>query len=216
MSWRLEVVDDLPAAAHAAFVAAGEAAIAHHGRFLVALSGGSTPKALYERLHPDDLPWEKVELFFGDERKVPLDDERSNYRMVKTALLDRIPVTAHPLVDATAYDALLRDRGPFDLLLLGMGEDGHTASLFPGSPALGEHDRWVVEAPGVEPARERFTITAPVIVAARHILLLVGGKGKAEVLREVLEGPRGQHPAQLALEGNGEAVWLVDRAAAGR
>lgn len=214
---RVEVVEDLPAAATTAFLAAARDALAL-GSCMVALSGGSTPKALYQRLGPDDLPWFRVELFFGDERKVPLEDERSNWRMVYEALLSRFQVRNHPLEDAQAYDALLRDRlgpsGAFDLMLLGMGEDGHTASLFPGSPALDERERWVVEAPGVAPAPVRLTVTPPVIRAAKRIYVLVGGAGKAGVLREVLEGPRGRYPVQRVLDAPGEVVWLVDRAAA--
>jgi 6-phosphogluconolactonase len=208
-------VADLTQAAYKAFLDEVEQAILARGRAFVALSGGSTPKALYQKLQPSDLDWSKVELFFGDERDVPLEDERSNFRMVKEALLDRVDVAAHPLTDAAAYDRLLRERlpeGAFDLVLLGMGDDGHTASLFPGSPALAERERWVVEAPGVAPAPRRFTITPPVLARARRVLVFVGGAGKAKVLQEVLEGPPDRYPAQLALGG----TWLVDEAAASR
>lgn len=220
MASRIEVVDDLAESALAAFkVSVGEA-IAARGRCTVALSGGSTPKALYERLQPDDLPWDKVELFFGDERRVPLDDALSNYHMVARALLSRIDVTAHPLAHAAAYDALLRDRlgrdGAFDVMLLGMGDDGHTASIFPGSPALNERQRWVMDAPGVAPAPRRFTVTPRVIQAARRIYVLVGGSGKAEMLHNVLEGPRGVYPSQIALDVEGEAIWMLDKPAAAR
>jgi 6-phosphogluconolactonase len=206
-------VDDLTQAAYRAFLDEVEQAILARGRAFVALSGGSTPRALYQRLQPSDLAWSKVELFFGDERDVPLTDERSNFRMVKEALLDRVDVACHPLTDAVAYDRLLHDRlpeGRFDLVLLGMGDDGHTASLFPGSPALREGERWVVSAPGVAPSPHRFTITPPVLATARKLLVFVGGAGKAQVLKEVLEGPAGRYPAQLALGG----TWLVDEAAA--
>ncbi|MDB5101162.1 MAG: 6-phosphogluconolactonase [Cyanobacteria bacterium RYN_339] len=208
-------VHDLATAAYKAFLDEVEQAILARGRAFVALSGGSTPKAVYERLQPSDLDWSKVELFFSDERDVPLEDERSNFRMVKQALLNRVEVATHPLTNAAAYDQLLRDRlpdGAFDVLLLGMGDDGHTASLFPGSPALLETERWVVEGPGVAPSPRRFTITPPVLAKARRVLIFVGGAGKADVLKEVLEGPPGQHPAQLALQGE----WLVDEAAASR
>jgi 6-phosphogluconolactonase len=206
-------VADLAQAAYKAFLAEVEQAILARGRAFVALSGGTTPRAVYERLQPADLDWSKVELFFGDERDVPLEDERSNFRMVKQALLDRVEVACHPLTDAGAYDQLLRDRlpgGAFDLVLLGMGDDGHTASLFPGSPALRETERWVVPAPGVAPAPHRFTITPPVLASARKLLVFVGGAGKAGVLKEVQEGPPGRYPSQLALRGD----WLVDEAAA--
>jgi 6-phosphogluconolactonase len=214
---RIKVVDDLAAAALAAFLANARAALAE-GSCHIALSGGSTPKILYQTLKAQDLPWEKVELFFGDERVVPLDDERSNFRMVKEALLARVEVKVHPLVEARAYETLLGEKlgptGAFDLLLLGMGDDGHTASLFPGSPALTESAHWVVEAPGVAPAPLRLTVTPPVIRAAKRILVLVGGASKAAVLKEVLEGPKGRYPSQLVLDAPGEVTWLVDRAAA--
>ena len=149
---------------------------------------------------------------------MPLDDPRSNHRMVTEALLGRVPVACHPLVDADAYEALLRDRlgpeGAFDVMLLGIGEDGHTASLFPGSPALAERARWVVAAPGVAPAPERLTLTPPVLQAARQVLVFVGGAGKAGVLQAVLEGPPGRYPIQLLGAAQGEVTWVVDRAAA--
>lgn len=213
----ITVVDDLAAAAKEAFLLAARAACTR-GKCHIALSGGSTPKALYEALGPDDLPWTQIELFFGDERRVPLDDARSNYRMVEEALLARVEVQCHPMVDAAAYEALLRlklgDAGAFDVMLLGMGEDGHTASLFPGSPALAEHTRWVVEAPGVVPAPERLTFTTPVLQAARQVLVFAGGAGKAAVLQEVLEGPPGRYPVQLLREARGDVQWLLDRPAA--
>lgn len=217
MTVRIQVVDDLPAAATAAFLSAVRGAIARQGRCTVALSGGSTPRALYDRLRPDDLDWSKVVFFFGDERAVPLADSLSNFRMVWETLLRQVSATIHPLTHAASYEALLRAElgagGAFDVMLLGMGDDGHTASLFPGSPVLSERQRWVVDAPGVAPAPRRFTVTAPVIQRAREVLVLVGGAGKAKVLQEVIEGPRGKYPSQLLHEAAGSVFWLVDTAA---
>jgi 6-phosphogluconolactonase len=202
-------------------------AVAERGRCALALSGGATPRPVYERLALPPLttriPWERVEVFFGDERAVPPTDSGSNYRMAKDALLDRVSVPAahvHRMeaeradreAAARSYERALPAQ--LDLLLLGMGVDGHTASLFPGSPGLEERRHRVVPATGPTPPRERLTITPPVIAAARRVAVMVAGAEKAGTLARVLRGPSRPHdlPAQLALGG----VWFVDRDAAAR
>ncbi len=215
-------------------------AVAARGECAVALSGGETPRLLYERLAGEPrrsaIPWERVQVFWGDERCVPPDDPRSNFRMARETLLDRVPVIpthVHRMpgeradLDQAARDYAdeLRRYVPqtpdgwprFDLVLLGLGEDAHTASLFPGTPALRETARAVVayRAPGQN--IERMTLTTPALNHAREIVFLVSGKRKAGALRSVLAGPRRpeQAPAQLIQAFNGgRLVWLVDRAAA--
>jgi len=218
MRGTVTVADDVAKVGAERFLACGREAIARDDGFYAGLSGGNTPRELYRRLQPNDLPWDTVDLFFGDERCVPRDHELSNFRMVRESLLDRVPVRAHFLHDPQEYEELLRvtlgERGRFDLLLLGMGEDGHTASLFPGSPALGEGKRWVVAAPGVPPAAERLTITPVLIRAAYHVVVLVSGERKARILADALEGPPGTLPVQLVGECQGEVEWIVDPAAA--
>lgn len=207
--------------------AAVEAAVRERGRCAMALCGGQTPRPVYERLADDPIAarirWREVEVFFGDERAVPPDDPASNYRMAAVALLDRVsipPDRVHRLAaeradrDAAArdYERVLPER--LDLLLLGMGSDGHTASLFPGSAALDERVRRVVPVSGPTPPRERLTITPPVIAAARQVAVLVAGADKAAAVERALRGPvrPGELPVQLALGG----VWFLDRAAGAR
>jgi 6-phosphogluconolactonase len=201
------------------------AAVAERGHCAVALAGGSTPRATYEVLGTSALaaavPWGAVSWYFGDERAVPLDHAESNYRAARETLfashpeaLERVhpmPAGASDLAEAArAYAERLPD--PLDLILLGIGEDGHTASLFPGSPALGESQARVVVVTGPKPPNPRLTITPPVIEKAREILVLVSGASKAEALVRALEGPPDVSavPAQLARLG----TWIVDRAAA--
>ena len=197
-------------------------AAARGGRCALALSGGSTPRPAYERLATEPgMPWSAVEIYFGDERAVPPTDPASNYRMAREALVDRVGLPAErvhrmeadgPDVEAAAarYAALLPDR--LDVLVLGMGPDGHTASLFPRSPALRETRRKVVPARSPVPPVDRLTITPPVIASARRVAVITAGAAKAPVVAQVLRGPwRSEElPAQLAREG----TWLVDRAAA--
>jgi len=197
-------------------------AVARRRGCALALSGGSTPRPAYERLAAQPaLPWETVEIYFGDERAVAPTDPASNYRMAREALLDRVglpPGRVHrmeaddPDLEAAAarYAALLPDR--LDVLVLGMGPDGHTASLFPRSPALREREKRVVPATSPVPPIHRLTITPPVIAAARRVAVITAGASKAPVVAEVLRGrwrPE-ELPAQLAREG----TWLIDRAAA--
>ena len=214
-------------------LALSSAALRTQDRYSVALSGGSTPRRLYETLaappFSEQIPWERVHVFWGDERCVPPDDPGSNYRMARESLLDHVPLSAdnihrvrgelEPEAAARAYVRELRDffDAPwptFDLVLLGMGDDGHTASLFPGSRALGETTRPVVGVTADHqdrPAR-RVTLTPPAINAARQVIFLVTGAGKAETLRAVLEGPYQPLalPAQIVRPTDGQLLWLVD------
>jgi 6-phosphogluconolactonase len=225
------------AAAEEVVRTAGEA-VAQRGRFTIALSGGSTPKNLYNLLATNArnvLPWERMFFFWGDERHVPPTDPDSNYRMADETLLSKIPVAAanvfripaeNPDAAAAAatYEQTLRkffhlEPGQFptfDLILLGMGPDGHTASLFPGTQALQEKNRLVV-ANWVEKLKtSRITLTLPVLNAAGCVAFLVSGTDKAAVLKAVLEEdvPGEQYPSKLVRPSEGKLIWLVDRAAA--
>jgi len=223
---------ELAEAAALAFVEGAASAIAERGRFAVALAGGSTPKATYEVLardHASDVDWPNVHAFFGDERTVPPDHEDSNYRMAREALLDRVPVgSVHrmrgelpPDEAAISYERELEEffggtPPVLDLVMLGIGEDGHTASLFPETPALGVTDRLAVANPVAKMETTRLTLTAPVLNAAREVRFLVAGAGKAEALAEILDGeadPRA-YPAKLVRPPGGP-TWMVDRDAAG-
>lgn len=217
--------------------------VADRGLFTLALAGGSTPKKLYSLLTSDpdfsDFPWDKTHLFFGDERHVPPIHPDSNYLMVSSTLLTsgRVPVANVHRVRAEMPDAnmaaadydvelhtffnpgMRRDGfSCFDVILLGMGPDGHTASLFPGSAGLVEKERWVI-ANWVEKFKSaRITFTFPVLNSARAVLLLVAGPDKADMLHEVLVTNRGAaaYPVQQVQPVDGEKVWLLDRAAAAR
>lgn len=220
------------------FVRLSIEAVSARGTFSVALSGGSTPRRIYELLASDDyrtqVSWPSVHIFFGDERTVAPDHADSNYRMANDELLARVPVLSKNVhrmngvgdaaANASEYESELRAffgdlAWPrLDLVMLGMGDDGHTASLFPGSAALEEQTSWVV-ANWVEKFQTwRITLTAPAINAARHVLFLVTGAGKAERLREVLKGARdpARLPSQLIRPREGTLEWFVDRAAAAK
>jgi 6-phosphogluconolactonase len=226
-----ETPEALAEAAARAFVDRAAESIAERGRFAVALAGGSTPKATYgvlARDHAEDVDWPNVHVFFGDERTVPPDHEDSNYRMAREALLDRVPVgSVHrmrgelpPDEAAASYETYLKQffggEAVLDLVMLGIGGDGHTASLFPGTPALEVTDRLVVANPVPKLDTTRLTLTAPVLSAARGVNFLVAGEGKAEALREILEGDADPHryPAKLVRPPGGP-TWFVDRAARG-
>jgi len=212
------------------------AAVRARGRFTLALAGGSTPKSLYSLLATNgSLPWEKTFFFFGDERHVPPDDPESNSRMAREALLSKIPVPAENVFRvpaenpdasqaAAAYEQTLREffrpaAGAFprfDLILLGLGPDGHTASLFPGSKALQEKSRWVV-ANWVEKFKtDRITLTLPVLNNAAVVVFLVSGSDKVSALAEVLQGnqPGDLFPSKLVRPSDGDLIWMVDQAAA--
>jgi 6-phosphogluconolactonase len=192
----------------------------------LALSGGDTPRPVYRGLAaelPERETWSRVEIYFADERCVPPEDSASNYRMAKETLLDPLPgapARVHRMegerpdrdAAARAYEAHLPDR--FDLLVLGLGPDGHIASLFPGSPSLAESHRRVLAVTAPKPPPDRLTITPPVVRAARLTVALVSGAAKAEVLARVLDGPGDpdETPGRLAREG----LWIVDTPAASR
>jgi len=224
--------EELARAAARAFAAKAEEAIEERGRFAVVLAGGSTPETMYgilARDYADQIDWSKVYVFFGDERSVPPHHEDSNLKMASEALLDHVPVgNVHrmrgelpPEEAAEAYEVELRtffrteDVPRFDLILLGLGADGHTASLFPETPALEVRDRWVVANPVPRLNTTRITLTVPVINAARAVIFLVAGEDKAEALKEILEGdadPRA-YPAKL-IQPPGGPDWMLDQSAA--
>jgi 6-phosphogluconolactonase len=235
---RLTTPQDLFQAAAEEVIRVASEAVAKRGRFTIALSGGSTPKNLFNLIAANasaSLPWPQIFFFWGDERHVPPTDPESNYRMAQETLLSKVPVppgnifripTENPNADAAAaaYEQTLRkffevDAGKFprfDLILLGMGPDGHTASLFPETTALQEKSRLVV-ANWVEKLNtSRITLTLPVLNAARRVAFLVSGADKATVLREVLEGkgPGERYPSKLVQPSDGKLIWFVDRAAA--
>jgi 6-phosphogluconolactonase len=234
----LSTPQELFAAAAEEVVKATNEAVAERGRFTIALSGGSTPKSLYNLLATNArtvLPWDRMFFFWGDERHVPPTDPESNYRMTDEAMLAKVPVPAGNVFRIQAenpdaatvaedYEKTLRkffklepDSVPrFDLILLGLGPDGHTASLFPGTSALKEKSRLVV-ANWVEKLKtHRLSLTLPVLNAARCVAFLVSGTDKASVLKTVLEedAPGEQYPAKLVRPSDGNLVWLLDRAAA--
>jgi 6-phosphogluconolactonase len=219
-------------------------AIAGRGRFTLALSGGNTPQPVYARLatagYRDRIDWSKVRIFFGDERCVPPDDPESNYLMVRTALLDQVPLLPGniyrikgdeaPEKAAVDYaDALRQTFGGdtvtgvpppegFDLILLGMGDNGHTASLFPGLAAVTEQVRWVMAQYVEVVDMWRVTMTPVIINAARQVAFLVSGAKKAEMLQRVLEGPYQPVvlPSQIIKPVSGELHWLLDQPAAAK
>jgi 6-phosphogluconolactonase len=224
--------EELAQAAAREFAARAAEAIGERGRFAVVLAGGSTPRATYEILardYRDTIDWNNVHVFFGDERSVPPDHDDSNYKMTRESLLDHVPIgSVHriqgelpPEEAAEAYEQELRDffgsddLPRFDLILLGTGPDGHTASLFPETSALEVHDRWTVANPVLKLETTRITLTVPVINAARAVYFLVAGEGKAGPVAEILEGnpdPR-EYPASLIQPENGP-TWMLDSAAA--
>ncbi|MCW5734716.1 MAG: 6-phosphogluconolactonase [Enhydrobacter sp.] len=229
----LEVLADADALARRAADLMVAAAVAKDGPFAVALSGGSTPKRLYQLLSAMSFPWARTHWFWGDERFVSADDPASNYRMTREALLSHVPVPAdqiHPVPTtglnpeeaAAQYEATLKafhgaqhlapDRPLFDVVLLGLGTDGHTASLFPGKPMLDERRRWVgaTDDPHGAP---RITLTYPALESSRETIFLVAGLDKRDRLREVLAAD-GRLPA-ARLQPQGTLRFLADRAAAG-
>jgi 6-phosphogluconolactonase len=239
---RVVVLDDAEALARrgaSEFAARAAQSVEARGRFAVALSGGSTPRRLNRILAEDpyrrEVPWKSVHLFWGDERHVPPSDPQSNYRMVRETLLSRVDIPASnvhrieaerdPDEAAMLYEEKLRrsfalvDAGPprFDLVFLGMGADGHTASLFPGTDVLEVRDRWVA-APWVpQLLAYRITMTVPVFEAAAAVLFLVSGAEKAQTLLAVLDPstPPEAFPCLRVRPRQGELIYLVDRAAAG-
>jgi 6-phosphogluconolactonase len=224
------------------FIRCSREAIAARGRFTVALSGGSTPKRLYQLLADppfrDQVDWGKVEFFWGDERSVPPDHNDSNFHTAREAMLRRLPIPPEHIhrmeAERTDRDAAARDYeaaiarvfnvptgGPppaFDLILLGMGPDGHTASLFPHTTGLKETARWVIVNYVPKFATDRVTFTVPMLNKAYEVLFLIAGTDKAEPLHEVLEGASNTdlYPSQLVKPAGGKLVFFVDRAASAK
>jgi len=237
----IQIVDDATALADAAaraIVEIAEAAITARRRFTVALAGGNTPRTTYERLAApplsEQMPWDRTWIFFGDERGVPPDHPESNYRMANAALLSKVPVPAAQVArirgeaeDAEAaaadYARVMTEvfgsrRGElpsFDLILLGMGVDGHIASLFPGSPVLKEVFRPVAAVHAAAASiPKRFTFTFPLINAAARVMFLASGSEKAKVVKAVLSDASSSLPASMVQPTNGRLTWLLDRPAA--
>lgn len=226
---------DLDALSHAAageLVALARDSIAARGAGHIALSGGSTPRRLFQIVRELRMPWPQIELWFGDERTVPPEHADSNFRLANETLIaplglsrvHRIHGEDDPAAAAAAYErelvAALGTPPVLDIALQGMGPDGHTASLFPGSPALDDTTRWVVanrvDSPLANGPTTRITLTARAINAARHVRFLVAGADKASALAGVLDGERDPHRYPAQLVGGTDVVWYVDDAAAAR
>ena len=235
----LEGLDELSRAAALEVIQQARQVIQERGQFVIALPGGSTPASLDSLLADDStfrtaIPWDKIHFFWGDERHVPPDHRDSNYRMAHEAMLSKVPVPSENIHRikgenpdaqqvAEEYEETIRtffrlrtgEFPWFDLVLLGLGPDGHTASLFPGSEALHERHRLVM-ANWVEKLQAyRITMTLPVFNQAAFVLFFVSGAEKAEILRQVIEGEKRKDPfpSQLVRPINGRLLWLVDRAA---
>jgi 6-phosphogluconolactonase len=230
----VEVVKNPEALAHRVAGWITDLAAASRDRFAIGLSGGSTPRRLYQLLaespHRDRLPWDRVHWFWGDERFVPWDHPDSNYGMAYTALLGKVPVPARnihgiatngtPADAAAAYERVLKShygsesldpaRPLFDIQILGLGPDGHTASLIPGTSVLEDRHRWVAEVIGGRP-EPRITLTYPAIESSRHTAFLVAGADKRETLSRALAGDQALPAARL--RPIGELIWFVDEAA---
>ena len=210
--------------------------IEKRGRFAVAISGGSTPRVMHGMLAKEpylsDIPWKKTHIFWVDERCVPENDPASNFGLARKDFLDRVPIPQnqiHPIPvesyseeGAGKYQRVLIDffhlqKGEFpvfDLIFLGIGTDGHTASLFPGKSALNEMNRWVVAVKGGNPNVNRLTLTLPVINRGKQIVFMISGKKKASVVKNALKGIQSGLPAQLVKPIKGTLIWLLDREAA--
>lgn len=234
MSQKIEVLPDVTAIVQRSldlFLSALNQAIAERGQFTVALAGGSTPKPLYEAIARQSLPWEKICVFWGDERYVAADHPDSNEGMARQAWLDRVPIpaaniyavptsAADPAVAAEEYNRTLQtffqvqpDEFPaIDLILLGMGDDGHTASLFPHTDALEVRDRLITV--GNKASQPRITFTAPLINQARCVVFMVAGANKRSALAQIMSDAADDstYPARL-IQPQGELWWLLDRAA---
>ena len=229
--------EEWPTKAVELFVQQANANIADHSSFSAALAGGNTPEPLYSELaRPENwnrIEWDKIHLFWGDERHVPPNDPQSNFRLVKEKLLDVVPIPEENIhrvktemdvrLAAFAYEDDLRHFFPgdwprFDLVLLGMGEDGHTASLFPRSAALNEESRWFVANFAPEKNSWRLTLTLKAINAARMVIVLVRGESKADTLGAVFMGAN--DPWEMPIQGvdpvDGKMIWLFDSEAASR
>jgi 6-phosphogluconolactonase len=231
----VEILSDPEALAHRAAELVLHAAQSTIGRFAMALSGGSTPRRLYELMarapYRSNFPWHRAHMFLGDERFVPHMDERSNYRMAARALFSQVPIAeanvypvptsgVSPADAARAYERTLKSfygaetldpaRPLFDVTLLGLGEDGHTASLFPGTDVLSERKRWVAAV--TEVPEPRITLTYPALEASRQVIFLVAGEEKRAIFARVLQGEQDFPAARLRPTGG--LLWLADAAAA--
>jgi len=241
-SARLEVfsdLDELSLQAAMGFVREARRTVETEGRFTVCLSGGSTPRATYSLLAKEPLrtevPWNAVHIFWGDERCIPLDQRDNHYTMTYDLMLSKVPIPAQnihrmrgeakdPEEAAKDYEAMLgsffrlrpNEFPNFDLILLGMGEDGHTASLYPGTPGLKETRRLVISHYVPQRRQRRLTLTIPTINHARQVMFLVAGAAKAHALREVWadEAPGLNLPSAYVKPDRGRVVWLVDQDAA--
>lgn len=230
--------EELSRAAAQLFVDIALASVQERGRFTVALSGGGSPQRMYELLASERfksrVPWDQTYVFWGDERFVPPDDPENNARMTRKKLLDfvplpfdhifPIPTSGQPDAAAEEYASILASMfggdtlARFDFMLLGLGENGHTASLFPETEVLEEKSKWVDSVYIDAKDQYRITLTYPVINNSRHIAFIVHGNNKANVLHEILEGSRRpkQLPAQLIHPSDGELLWLIDEEAAAK
>ena len=229
--WIAPAPDDVSDAAPRFIARVAADAVSRRGQFTIALAGGSTPLAAYAHLAAiPGIPWQQTHIFWGDERCVPPEHPDSNFRAAHTALLARAPIPLEnvhrmrgeddPQAEVRRYESLIREvvvGSPprFDLILLGLGTDGHTASLFPGSEALDEGERLVVAAiPPPYAQHTRITFTLPLINAARRVLFLATGGEKASVAAQILEGRSLQLPAGRVRLCDGEITWMLDEAAA--
>lgn len=238
-SLQIKIAENEGAAAEAAaveFVEAVQTALAVRNRAAVAISGGSTPRKLHRLLTQSPyraaIDWERVHLFWVDDRLVPYSDAASNFGaackdLIDPLKLDRrrihpIPVAGDPRASAANYEKTLRsffellenDSPVFDLICLGLGTDGHTASLFPDDPALTEKRHWVAAVEGGTPNVRRLTLTLPVINSARKIMILVTGEAKSDIVRQAIEQPDARLPVQRIRPTHGSTVWILDNSAA--
>ena len=214
------------------FSQAAKESVEKRGHFAVAVSGGSTPRSMHNMLGEEpfysDIPWDKTDIFWVDERCVPENDPASNFGLAKKDFLDKIPISqnqihpmpieASPEKGAGIYQGILsdffhlqkRELPVFDLIFLGTGMDGHTASLFPGEKSLDESKRLVISVKGGDPYVSRLTMTFPVLNHARKIILMVSGKNKAGVVKTIIEFPKARLPVQKIQPVNGTLTWLLD------
>ncbi len=237
MGSEIKILPDSVALCRAAaqeFHQLAETAVAERGKFSVALSGGNTPRSVYSLLAEEhkELPWDRINIFFGDERHVPPTDADSNFRMANESLLSKVPIpesNVHriraeldPNSAAEDYENQLRkffrlatgDWPRFDLILLGLGEDGHTASLFPGSDAINETSRRVAANWVQKLQTFRITLTFPVLNHAAEVMFLVSGEAKAQILSDVLKPGAKKYPSQSVQPEDGHLLWLLDHDAA--
>lgn len=209
-------------------------AVVEKGYFTIALSGGKTPELLYKILAQspvkENIPWKKIIITFGDERFVPPTSDESNYKMANEVLLKKVPIhlknilrikteNISPALAAAAYEKTIKkyisEKNPFDLILLGIGEEGHTASIFPGSPLLKEKKKLVKEVFVKEKNMYRISFTLPCINRAKNVLFMVSGENKKDILKKIFSGKHPSLPASM-VKPAGNLIWILDKAAAGK